>query len=51
LDLATENRRQTLLGMADGCYQALSNNSRVIQTLAHRPAEPEFYHELRKKLQ
>jgi patatin-like phospholipase/acyl hydrolase len=44
LDLATQNRRQTLLGMADGCYQALSNNSHVIQMLAHRPDKPVFYH-------
>lgn len=44
LDLATENRRQTLLGMADGCYQALSNNARVIEMLAHRPPKPRFYH-------
>ena len=44
LDLATAKRRETLLGMADGCYQALSNNSRVIQMLAHRPEKPLFYH-------
>jgi patatin-like phospholipase/acyl hydrolase len=44
LDLATEKRRETLLGMADGCYQALSNNPRVIQMLAHHPEKPIFYH-------
>jgi patatin-like phospholipase/acyl hydrolase len=44
LDLATGNRRQTLLGMADGCYQALSNNARVIEMLAHRPEKPRFFH-------
>lgn len=44
LDLATENRRQTLLGMADGCYQALSNNQRVLEMLTHQPPKPIFYH-------
>jgi hypothetical protein len=44
LDLATENRRQTLLGMADGCYQALSNNSRVLEMLKHQPPKPIFHH-------
>lgn len=44
LDLATASRRQTLLGMADGCYQALSNDPQVITTLAHRPPAPKFYH-------
>lgn len=44
LDLATENRRQTLLGMADGCYQALSNNPRVLGMLKHQPLKPIFYH-------
>lgn len=44
LDLATEKRRDTLLGMADGCYQALSNNSRVLDMLKHQPSKPIFYH-------
>ena len=44
LDLATENRRQTLLGMADGCYQGLSNNPRVLEMLKHQPPKPAFYH-------
>ncbi|MBR1030302.1 CBASS cGAMP-activated phospholipase [Bradyrhizobium liaoningense] len=44
LDLATANRRQTLIGMADGCYQALSNNPRVIEMLAHRRPDPKFHH-------
>jgi patatin-like phospholipase/acyl hydrolase len=44
LDLATANRQQTLLGMADGCYQALSNNVKVIEMLAHRPPRPTFFH-------
>ena len=44
LDLATGNRRQTLLGMADGCYQALSNNPRVLEMLNHQPPKPIFYH-------
>lgn len=44
LDLATASRRQTLLGMADGCYQALSNDPQVIAMLAHRPPAPKFYH-------
>jgi hypothetical protein len=44
LDLATESRRKTLLGMADGCYQALCNDERVLDMLSHRPATPKFYH-------
>lgn len=44
MDLATESRRKTLLGMADGCYQALCNDERVIGMLAHKPACPIFYH-------
>ncbi len=44
LDLATANRRQTLLGMADGCYQALSNNPKVVEMLAYRRPEPTFHH-------
>jgi hypothetical protein len=44
MDLATESRRKTLLGMADGCYQELCNDNRVIGMLAHRPASPTFYH-------
>jgi patatin-like phospholipase/acyl hydrolase len=44
MDLATESRRKTLLGMADGCYQALCNDSRVIGMLAHRRAKPAFHH-------
>lgn len=44
MDLATESRRKTLLGMADGCYQALCNDRRVIDMLAHRPTKPTFYH-------
>jgi patatin-like phospholipase/acyl hydrolase len=43
MDLATESRRKTLLGMADGCYQALCNDSRVIDMLAHRPPVPTFH--------
>ena len=44
LDLATASRRQTLLGMAEGCYQELSNDPQVITMLAHRPPAPKFYH-------
>ncbi len=44
LDLATANRRQTLLGMADGCYQALSNNPKVVEMLAYRRPVPTFHH-------
>lgn len=44
MDLATESRRKTLLGMADGCYQALCNDSRVIVMLAHRRGKPAFHH-------
>jgi patatin-like phospholipase/acyl hydrolase len=44
LDLATANRRETLLGMADGCYQALSNNTRVLEMLTHRAPKPLFFH-------
>jgi len=44
LDLAGAKRRQTLIGMADGCYQALSNNPRVAEMLAYRRPDPTFYH-------
>lgn len=44
LDLATESHRKTLLGMADGCYQALCNDQRVLGMLAHRAAKPTFHH-------
>jgi patatin-like phospholipase/acyl hydrolase len=44
LDLATANRRQTLIGMADGCYQALSNNPKVIEILAYHRPQPTFHH-------
>jgi hypothetical protein len=44
MDLATESRRKTLLGMADGCYQALCNDKRVIDMLAYRTTKPTFYH-------
>jgi hypothetical protein len=30
--------------MADGCYQAFSNDPQVIAMLAHRPVAPKFYH-------
>lgn len=43
LDLATASRRQTLLGMADGCYQSLSNKAKVIEMLAYRRPEPSFH--------
>ena len=42
-DLATASRRQTLLGMADGCYQALSNDPQVITMLAHRSGWPQIF--------
>jgi hypothetical protein len=29
--------------MADGCYQALSNNPKVIEMLAYRRPEPLFH--------
>jgi patatin-like phospholipase/acyl hydrolase len=44
LDLATGNRRDTLLGLADGTYQALSNNPKVIEMLGYRRPEPTFHH-------
>lgn len=44
LDLATESRRRTLLGIADGCYQDLCNDPRVVDMLAHRPDKPTFHH-------
>src|SRR5258708_4930392 len=44
LDLATESRRRTLLGIADGCYQELCNDQRVVDMLAHRPDKPTFHH-------
>lgn len=44
MDLATASRRKTLLGIADGCYQDLCNDKRVIAMLAHRRAPPTFHH-------
>jgi len=44
MDLATESRRKTLLGLADGCYQRLCNDSRVKDMLAHRSPPPIFHH-------
>jgi patatin-like phospholipase/acyl hydrolase len=44
LDLATQSRRRTLLGIAEGCYQDLCNDARVIEMLSHRPAKPTFHH-------
>ncbi|MET4312556.1 CBASS cGAMP-activated phospholipase [Bradyrhizobium sp. RT4b] len=44
MDLATESRRKTLLGLADSCYQRLCNDSRVKDMLAHQPPAPTFHH-------
>ncbi|UYO55184.1 CBASS cGAMP-activated phospholipase [Rhodopseudomonas palustris] len=44
MDLASEARRTTLLGMADGCYQKLCNNQQTLRMLKHQAAEPEFFH-------
>ena len=44
MDLATESRRKTLLGLEDGCYQRLCNDSRVKDMLAHRSPPPIFHH-------
>jgi patatin-like phospholipase/acyl hydrolase len=43
LDVASKNRRGTLLGMADGCYQALSNNAQLLLALGHQPTKPQFF--------
>ncbi|WP_156312254.1 CBASS cGAMP-activated phospholipase, partial [Methylobacterium platani] len=42
LDIATEERRRTLLSLAQGCYQRACNNSFVVEMLAHRPVKPNF---------
>lgn len=42
LDIATEERRRTLLALAHGCYQRACNNRFVIEALAHEPVEPDF---------
>ena len=42
LDIATKERRGTLLALAHGCYQRACNNRFVIEALAHEPVEPDF---------
>lgn len=42
LDIATEERRRTLLALAQGCYQRACNNRFVIDALRHQPIEPDF---------
>lgn len=44
LDLATKARRQTLLGMADGCYQRLCNDKQVLAMLNYEAERPRFFH-------
>jgi patatin-like phospholipase/acyl hydrolase len=43
LDLATKARRGTLLGLAEGRYQAFAGDERVRAMLRHQPAAPTFY--------
>ena len=43
LDLATPERRQTLLGMAEGAYQNVAGDPRLREFLNHQPAKPIFY--------
>lgn len=43
LDLATESRRKTLLGMAEGAYQNVSSNQRLTVMLGHQPTKIDFY--------
>lgn len=42
LDIATEERRRTLLALAQGCYQRACNNRFVIEALNHQPVRPDF---------
>ncbi|WP_408902581.1 CBASS cGAMP-activated phospholipase [Methylobacterium radiotolerans] len=42
LDIATEERRRTLLALAQGCYQRACIDRFVIEALNHQPAEPDF---------
>jgi hypothetical protein len=43
LDLATPERRKTLLGMAEGVYQNVAANQQLGEFLDHRPEKPVFY--------
>jgi patatin-like phospholipase/acyl hydrolase len=43
LDLATPERRQTLLGMAEGAYQNVAANPHLREFLDHQPEKPIFY--------
>lgn len=45
LDLATKARRQTLLGLAEGCYQKLCNDENVIAMLNHHAPAPTFFNQ------
>ncbi|MBB4575958.1 CBASS cGAMP-activated phospholipase [Rhizobium lentis] len=42
LDIANENRRETLLALADASYQDIAASPRLIEFLDHRPEAPEF---------
>lgn len=42
LDIATEERRDTLLALAQGCYQRACSQRLVLDVLAHEAAQPEF---------
>jgi patatin-like phospholipase/acyl hydrolase len=43
LDLATPERRNTLLGMAEGVYQNVAADPNLREFLNHRPDKPVFY--------
>jgi hypothetical protein len=43
LDLASEDRRGTLLGLAEGRHQAFAGDARVLAMLNHRPEQPVFH--------
>jgi hypothetical protein len=43
LDVADENARGILLGLAEGSYQAVSSDSRLAKYLAHIAPSPTFF--------
>lgn len=43
LDLATESRRKTLLGLAEGEFQRVIANGKIKEFLEHKPEAPTFF--------
>jgi len=43
LDIASKNRRETLLGMADGVHQRFGGSAEIRAMLDHQPIRPIFY--------